>query len=152
MRFALKVVAAVVAPRQPVGAVGVLFNDQGQVLLVEHVFRTDFPWGLPGGWIERGETPAHAVAREFEEELGLAIEVGPLVHSQVVGLVEKSTHPKHLGLAFACRWKAGAVRLTREVIAAEWVAPHAIPYPIAPFQRQAVELAAVRLGASLPEG
>ncbi len=28
-------------------------------------------WGLPGGQIERGESPATAAARELEEELGI---------------------------------------------------------------------------------
>jgi 8-oxo-dGTP diphosphatase len=144
LRLALKVAAAILAPRQPAGAVGVLFNDRGQVLIVEHVLRTDFPWGLPGGWIERGEAPEHAVAREFEEELGLSIEVGALLHSEPIGLVHKSTHPRHLGLAYVCRWKGGAVRLTTEVISAEWVDPHAIPRTLAPFQRKVIELAAAR--------
>lgn len=34
---------------------------------------------FPGGGVEEGETPAETVAREVEEELGLAIEVGRLV-------------------------------------------------------------------------
>ncbi|MCW2852057.1 MAG: hypothetical protein JWM84_1721, partial [Nocardioides sp.] len=34
---------------------------------------------LPGGVVEVGESPRLAVAREVEEELGLSLEVGPLV-------------------------------------------------------------------------
>jgi 8-oxo-dGTP diphosphatase len=141
LRQALKVAAAVLAPRQPVGAVGVLFNENGRVLLVEHVFRTDFPWGLPGGWIERGEAPEEALLREFEEELGLAVEVGRLLHCGAIGLVEKSTHPRHLGLAFECRWTGGAVRMTREVLGVDWADPLAIRHSLAPFQQRAIELA-----------
>ena len=33
-------------------------------------------WELPGGKIEPGETPRAALVREFQEELGLAIEPG----------------------------------------------------------------------------
>jgi ADP-ribose pyrophosphatase YjhB (NUDIX family) len=145
LRFALKIAAAIVAPRQPVGVVGVLFNDEGRVLLAEHVFRTDFPWGLPGGWIERGEVPERALLREFEEELGLQIEVGPLLQCGVIGLVEKSTHPRHLGLAFCCRLKGGTVRATHEVVSTEWADPRAPGRTLAPFQRRAIELAVARL-------
>ena len=43
---------------------------QGQVLLVEHVFHPYAPWGLPGGWIDRNESPSQtAVIRELQEEL-----------------------------------------------------------------------------------
>ena len=40
-------------PKYTMGAVGVLFNARGQVLLVEHVFHPKTPWGLPGGWANR---------------------------------------------------------------------------------------------------
>ena len=55
------------------GAVAAVFDDAGKVLLVEHVFRTDYPWGLPGGWVAPGEAPVDAVRREIEEELQLQV-------------------------------------------------------------------------------
>ena len=36
-------------------------------------------WGLPGGYVERGESVAAAVAREVFEETGVRIEVGRLL-------------------------------------------------------------------------
>src|SRR5467141_1565679 len=87
MFWGMKLAVRLFAPRQCVGAVGVVFNQAGQVLIVEHVFRTDFPWGLPGGWIECGENPADTVRREIEEELKLKVEVKRLLFSEQVGLV-----------------------------------------------------------------
>ena len=55
------------------GVIGVVFDDNGHVLLVEHVFHPHLPWGLPGGWIDKHESPADAVQRDFREELELVI-------------------------------------------------------------------------------
>ena len=142
LRFGLSLVARVLAPRPPVGAVGALFDGDGRVLLVEHVFRTDFPWGLPGGWVRRGEDPAHAVAREIREELGLTVEVGPLLLTEPVGRTSRSTHPPHLGLAYACSLVGGTASLSAEVVSIEWTHPHEIRHELAPLQHKAVLLAA----------
>jgi ADP-ribose pyrophosphatase YjhB (NUDIX family) len=141
LRLALAVASRLLAPRQPVGAVGVIFDERGRVLLLEHVFRTDFPWGLPGGYVKRGEDPRQAVRRELEEELGAQVEVGALLASEPIGLVEKSTHPKHLGLAYACRFVGGECRPGREVISVEWVRPEEIRRTLSAFQAKAIALA-----------
>ena len=66
--------------RTPPGA-GLAAVDGGdQVLLIwRHRFITDtWGWEIPMGKIEEGEPPAHAAAREFEEETGWR--AGPLRH------------------------------------------------------------------------
>jgi ADP-ribose pyrophosphatase YjhB (NUDIX family) len=140
-RWCVRGVARMMAPRHRVGAVGVVFDDQGRVLLVEHAFRTDYPWGLPGGWVEPGEEPPDAVARELREELNLEVEVGALVLCGTVGRVRTSTHPVHLGFAYHCRLKAGAHQTSLEALGFEWVDPAVIAVPLSDFQRRAIEAA-----------
>jgi 8-oxo-dGTP diphosphatase len=59
-------------------AAGVLFfDDAGRVLLVQPTYKDH--WDIPGGYVETGETPAQAVAREVREELGIEMAVGSLL-------------------------------------------------------------------------
>jgi ADP-ribose pyrophosphatase YjhB (NUDIX family) len=48
-----------------------VLTHRGRVLLVRHTYGQRRTWYLPGGAVHRGEAPAHAAAREMQEELGL---------------------------------------------------------------------------------
>ncbi|MCP2343431.1 NUDIX domain-containing protein [Actinomadura rupiterrae] len=62
----------------PRAAAGVLFFDQeGDVLLVAPSYK-DYR-DIPGGYIERGETPKQAAVREVQEELGITPTIGRLL-------------------------------------------------------------------------
>jgi ADP-ribose pyrophosphatase YjhB (NUDIX family) len=53
-------------------AAGALFlNGAGDVLLVHPTYKAT--WDIPGGYVERGESPAAACRRELREELGLEV-------------------------------------------------------------------------------
>lgn len=107
-------------PRFTAGVVGVVFNQDEQILLVEHVFHPHRPWGLPGGWIERREDPATAVARELLEELELTVEIGPL-------LLAELGYGNHLDLAYMCEIKGEIGTLSSELLDYRWINPLDLP-------------------------
>lgn len=64
-------------PGKRMGA-GVLFFDmQGRVLLVKPTYKDH--WEIPGGVVEKDESPRTCMLREVQEEIGLDVPVGRLL-------------------------------------------------------------------------
>lgn len=63
------------ARRQRVAAYGLIGDDRGRLLLVRAAAYLTVAgrWFLPGGGVEHGEAPLHALQREVVEETGLAV-------------------------------------------------------------------------------
>ena len=57
-----------------VGVTGIIFNDQDEILLFKHIYRSH-EWSLPGGYLKSGEHPREALEREIKEESGLVVSV-----------------------------------------------------------------------------
>lgn len=148
LRWLLALGVRLLVPRHYVGAVGVIVNDAGQVLLIEHVFRPHYPWGLPGGWVEQNESPAEAVRREIEEELDLTVEIKGLLVCELQGSDSlKYTVPRSLGFVYYCRLTGDSQSFLAkahhnpEILVVEWVDAAVIPYTLTPLERQGVALA-----------
>lgn len=95
---------------------------RGEAVLVTR--RRDEPgapgqWEFPGGKIEAGEGEPDALVREIREELGCAVEIGPLL------LRHEHRYPAlEVELAFyAARFPAGAEPRALGVAALSWAAP-----------------------------
>jgi 8-oxo-dGTP pyrophosphatase MutT (NUDIX family) len=75
---------------------------EGRVLVNRAVYRTRFT--LPSGYVEPGEGLETALVREFEEETGLRVSVGPLilVRHKVISPTESDAY-----FAFLLSYQAG---------------------------------------------
>ncbi|WP_330467513.1 NUDIX hydrolase [Micromonospora zamorensis] len=58
-------------------AAAFITDPDGNVLLVKPTYRDH--WAFPGGYVDEGEYPHDACAREIREELGVAVVVGDLL-------------------------------------------------------------------------
>ena len=151
----MRLAASVAAPRQRLGAIGVVLDGEGRVLLAKHALRPFVPWGLPGGWIERGEHPADGVRRELHEELGLRVEVGALLRADRHGTDRRGggrpgDGPSGLTLVYACALAPGvtpadACVCSWELLDAAWV-----PIGEAHLRVRRFEVEAITAAARLP--
>jgi 8-oxo-dGTP pyrophosphatase MutT (NUDIX family) len=113
-----------VSPTYAVGALVIVRRPNGQVLLVRQSYRPD--WFLPGGLVQRGETPLAAAARELREEVGLA-------PSQVAGPLATFVDAPIRTVTVFCEAAlddvaAGAAApASREILEARWFSPDALP-------------------------
>lgn len=119
--------------RYTIGVVGVILDQCGRVLIVEHVLHPDYPWGLPGGWIGADEDPAVAIVRELREELQLAAHVVKVLH------ITKS-FPRHIDVSFLCEPHSAVGTLSRELLDHKWLAPDELP-KLHRFHRESIEIA-----------
>ncbi len=105
----------------PIGVVGVITNERHEILLFKHTYRGRYPWGLPGGWLERGESPQAAIVREIREETGMQVEAERLL------LAWHDTRYGRLDLFYACRILKGEFQQSDEVQELGWFAPDSLP-------------------------
>jgi 8-oxo-dGTP diphosphatase len=68
--------------RQRIAAYGVCVDGRGRLLLARAApsLALRGRWFLPGGGVQHGESPLESLRREIEEESGLAVTAGPLLH------------------------------------------------------------------------
>lgn len=122
--------------RFTVTAGAIIFNQAGQILLLKHRFRAGSGWGLPGGFLERGEQPIDALRRELREELGLEIEEVEIFAAR------SFRKPKQVEVLFRGRADGPVTPRTMEVERAEWFSLDALPQGLPRDQRRYIEQAA----------
>jgi 8-oxo-dGTP diphosphatase len=76
-------------------------------------------WGLPGGFVELGETVQTALTREILEETGYEIELGPLLG--LWSFFNESKKISGVALVYTTRVIGGILQIASDSVAAEWV-------------------------------
>lgn len=113
----------------------IIVDDEGRVLLLDHVFRPDGGWGVPGGFLAHDEQPEEGMRRELREEIDLEVD--------------------HVRVAFAralpwsrqveIYYRAKAVGVPKpssiEIKHAEWFAVDQLPVSLSTDQRRLIERA-----------
>jgi ADP-ribose pyrophosphatase YjhB (NUDIX family) len=109
----------------PKVAAAVLVEMEGRVLLVRRVnepFRGQ--WTLPAGFINGGEDPAEAAARECVEETGLSVRV-----TRVLDIIPGKEHPRGADfiIVYHAEVLSGELKADDDADAVEWFSRDQLP-------------------------
>lgn len=111
-----------------VGMLAVVRNADGEVLIVRHTYRPTVPYGVPSGWLKRGEPLAEAMRREIAEETSLDVEFKRVL------AVESCERPTRLDVWLEYGFRGGEFRASAEVSEARFCPLDRLP-PLLPAQR-----------------
>lgn len=103
-----EVLSRLIRPLFQVFAAAVIFSADSKILLVRSTYKRSYPWGLPGGSLDYGESPEAAVAREVLEETGLSVEIKKFMFI-------KTWLPDRVGIYYLCEVQDGIFRPDVEV-------------------------------------
>jgi len=97
--------------RRKIRVVGAMIEQDGKYLITQRPPTASLPllWEFPGGRVEPAETDEQALARELEEEMGIAVRVGErVIH------VEHSYASYDIDFCvYRCEIRAGAIQHIR---------------------------------------
>jgi ADP-ribose pyrophosphatase YjhB (NUDIX family) len=112
-----------------------IFDDEQRILLLEHVFRADNGWGVPGGFVARGEQPAEALRRELREEADIELDNLQLLFARTLGKV------KQVEIYYRARAIGDPKPSSFEIKRAEWFPLNDLPPDLSKDQRRLIERA-----------
>ena len=118
-------------PTFTVSAGAVVLNRKGEVLLLHHILRPGSGWGIPGGFLDRGEQPEDAIRRELFEETGVEL--------RDVRMLEAHTAVRHIEFVYAARTDDDPRVLSREITELGWFGPDSLPAGLPQAHRKLIE-------------
>ena len=118
-------------PQFIIGAFGIIFNEQRQVLLVH---RRDYDlWNLPGGTLDDFESPKNGVIREVKKETGLEIKV-----LKLLGVYNKE-NKNNMAFSFLCKVIGGEITLNDEADKIKYFEIDKLPLNTVPKQVERIQ-------------
>lgn len=105
------------------GVRGLVIDDQGRVLLIEHTYIHG--WYMPGGGVERGEPVVESLRRELLEEAGIEM-TGPPTLLSIHDNGEKFPGD-HVLIYRVDHWRQGKPTQKGEILNIGWFAPDDLP-------------------------
>ena len=112
-----------------------VFNNEGRILLLEHEFRADSRWGIPGGFLDKGEQPTEALQRELREEVSLEVSDVKLYFARAL------KRPHQVELYFACTPVNQPKPSSFEIRHAAWFDVNNLPDDLSNDQRKIIRRA-----------
>jgi 8-oxo-dGTP diphosphatase len=137
-RFVRRAGVWMTQPRFAVTAGAVVCDERGRVLLLKHTMRKGSGWGIPGGFIARGEQPEEAVRREVREETCLELE------SVELAFVRTLRHVRQVEVIFRCSMRSSAIEKIEknfEIDRAAWFERERLPEGLSRDQRRIISRA-----------
>jgi len=119
--------------RFTVTAGAIIFDDEGRVLLLEHVFRPDGGWGIPGGFLSKGEQPETALRREMREEIGIELDQVEMLFARTL------PRPRQIEIYFSARAIGTPRPCSFEIRTAEWFKIDNLPAELSKDQRRLIQ-------------
>ncbi len=99
--------------------VGIITNEKGELLLLDHLLRPASGWGLPGGFINASEQPEAAIRREIREETGLELTRVTLYRVRIL--------KRHVEILFRATSTGPGTIGSREITEIRWFDPAGVP-------------------------
>lgn len=121
--------------RFTVTAGAIIFDDEGRVLLLEHVFRPDGGWGIPGGFLSKGEQPETALRREMREEIGVELDQVEVLFARTL------SRPRQIEIYFRARAIGTPQPCSFEIRKAAWFSMDDLPAELSKDQRRLIQRA-----------
>ncbi len=120
-------------PRFTVTVGAVITDERGRVLLFKHVFRNGEGWGIPGGFIKRGENPEDALRRELCEESKLELTEIEFARARTF------RRPQQLELIYRARAASEPETDSLEIASLAWRARDELPKELGDAQLRLIE-------------
>lgn len=114
-----------------VSAAAVITRSDGRILILKHAIRPRWAWGIPGGFIEHGESPDAGLRREIKEETGLQLSEVRMLFLRTLG--------GHIEMIFKAKAEGEPVIDGSEITDVGWFAAEDLPEEMSSHDKVLIE-------------